>query len=172
MTWAEIDWPALERLRAKFLSGEPLPDSYWASPSDLASYDFTYGERIGWKWDAVLRELRLRGWRPPAGATLLDWGCGSGIAGRRVIAAFGAENFRQLVVWDHSPLAREFAADVATRVFPTLPVINAASSPGEVSAPVETETIGLLVISHVLNELSPEACDELRELCRRATAIL
>ena len=64
MTWDDLDWSALERFRELFLRGGPAAGPYWNSPGDLASYDFTYAERIGWKWDQVLRELRLRGWRP------------------------------------------------------------------------------------------------------------
>ena len=75
MTWTDLDWPALDRLRSGFLSGTAAAGPYWQSGSDLASYDFTYGARIGWKWDAVLTELRLREWRPAA-RTVLDWGCG------------------------------------------------------------------------------------------------
>ena len=51
MTWTDLDWPALDRLRQKFLAstaaaGNAAAGSYWETPSDLASYDFTYGERI------------------------------------------------------------------------------------------------------------------------------
>jgi hypothetical protein len=166
MTWEELDWPALDRLREKFLSGTAAAGAYWASPADLANYDFTYGERIGWKWDHVLRELRLRGWRPQS-RTVFDWGCGSGIAGRRVISAFGANGFESLTVWDQSPLATDFAADAATRDFPALRVTQATTSLLESDAP-----IGLLLISHVLNELSPEARDALRIFAARANEIL
>ncbi|MEO6244773.1 MAG: hypothetical protein ABIQ12_04995, partial [Opitutaceae bacterium] len=108
MTWEDLDWNALGRLRAKFLSGTAATGPYWETRADLACYDFTYAERIGWKWDQVLRELRLRGWKPAA-RNVLDWGCGSGIAARRVISFFGAENFDALTVWDHSPVACDFA---------------------------------------------------------------
>jgi hypothetical protein len=47
MTWQQIDWNSLTRHRERFLGGEPCPGPYWASTSDLASYDFTFGERIG-----------------------------------------------------------------------------------------------------------------------------
>ena len=50
MTWADIDWTVLERLRGLFLSGGAAHGPYWRSPAELANYDFTYGERIGWKW--------------------------------------------------------------------------------------------------------------------------
>src|SRR5262245_28994480 len=85
----DVDWRALERLRTLFLEGGAARSIYWKTRSDLASYDATLGERIGWKWDFVIGELRRIGWSPPAGA-LLDFGCGSGIAGRRVVSAFGS----------------------------------------------------------------------------------
>jgi len=93
MDWTQLDWATLARLRDGFLSGNAARGPYWTSLNDLANYDLTYGERIGWKWDAVLRELRTRAWSPPAGLPILDWGCGSGIAGRRVSQAFGADHF-------------------------------------------------------------------------------
>src|SRR5438105_9572871 len=111
MTWESLDWEILDRLRETFLSGDKTPGPYWHTITDLECYDFTYGARIGWKWDAVLHELQLRGWTPagwsaltPARSdrtdvspihplpTILDWGCGSGIAGRRVVEFFGAAN--------------------------------------------------------------------------------
>ncbi|MEO5958174.1 MAG: small ribosomal subunit Rsm22 family protein [Opitutaceae bacterium] len=174
MTWAQLDWPALERLRGKFLQGSATADPYWETAEDLANYDFTYGERIGWKWDHVLRELRLRGWRPSPrptrgehSRTVFDWGCGSGIAARRVISFFGAENFDSLTVWDHSPLACDFAAASARHAFPGLQV--ASATPGLLAA---DEPLGLLVLSHVLNELPPHALAELRALIARADAVL
>ena len=162
MTWNELDWPALDRLRTGFLSGTAAAGPYWQTRSALASYDFTYGARIGWKWDAVLAELRLRRWRP-ATRTVLDWGCGSGVAGRRVLAHFGAENFDSLQVWDHSPLAIDFAAEAARREFPALNVSSTTPPDG---------AIGLLIISHVLNELDPAARAELDALVARAAAVI
>lgn len=166
MTWSDLDWPALDRLRQKFLSGSAQTGPYWDSPAAVASYDFTYGERIGWKWDQVLRELRLRGWTPTSHA-VFDWGCGSGIAARRVISFFGAEHFDTLTVWDHSPLACDFAEEAARRAFPALRVASATPSLLAAEAP-----IGLLVISHVLNELPPAALAALRTLIARADAVL
>ena len=116
MNWSELDWGALDRLRQNFLGGAAATGPYWQTSEDLANYDFTYGERIGWKWDQVLRELRLRGWRPKS-RDVLDWGCGSGVAARRVISFFGAESFDSLTVWDHSPLAGDFA-DESTPLSP------------------------------------------------------
>jgi SAM-dependent methyltransferase len=166
MKWSEIDWDSLARHRERFLGGGPPDGPYWASAADLAAYDLTYGERIGWKWDAVLDELRMRGWKPPGG-TVLDWGCGSGIAGRRIVGRFGPEAFDSLALWDHSPMAIEFASDLARREYPGLAVAAATTGFLEGDAP-----IGLLIISHVLNELSPAALREIRTLAARSRAII
>lgn len=163
MNWDQLDWTALDRLRDGFLSGTAAVGPYWRTPSDLANYDHTYAERIGWKWDALLRELRLRAWRPSAGGLLLDWGCGSGVAGRRALAAFGPENFASLAVWDHSELARTFAADRARATFPALTVSEFADT---------GQPIALLVVSHVLNELAPDARSQLLSLVARASAVI
>lgn len=80
---------------------------------------------------------------------------------------FGAGHFDALTVWDHSPLATDFAANAAQRKFPTLHVAQA--TPGLLAA---NEPIGLLLVSHVLNELSPEALAGLRALVSRAEAVL
>lgn len=166
MTWEDLDWRALDRLRDRFLRGPGDGGAYWETPRDLECYDFTFGERIGWKWDHVLRELALRGWRPRA-RSVFDWGCGSGIASRRVIGAMGAEHFDALTVWDHSPLACNFAEDAARRAFPALDVAQA--TPGLLSADAP---IGLLLISHVLNELSPDALRTLHALVARSDAVI
>lgn len=166
MTWTELDWNALDRLREKFLHGSAASGPYWAAPEDLANYDLTYGERIGWKWDHVLRELRLRGWKPRS-REIFDWGCGSGVAARRVLECFGAENFDALTVWDHSPLACDYAESAVQRTFPALRVAQA--TPGLMAG---NTSLGLLVVSHVLNELSPDAVAALRAAIARAEAVL
>lgn len=166
MTWIELDWGALERLRRQFLDAKPCDGPYWASARELAHYDATFGERIGWKWDAVLDELCMRGWAP-GGGTVLDWGCGSGIAGRRVVGCFGPDAFTSLVVWDHSAIAAQFAVEAAARQFPGLAV--SAATPGYLWG---VEPIGLLVVSHVLSELPQAAHAEIRALAARSRAVL
>lgn len=161
LTWETLDWPTLDRLRETFLAARPGAGTYWTSLEDVANYDFTYAQRIGWKWTAVLGELRLRGWTPPAGL-LLDWGCGSGIASRCVIDRFGTAAFTGLNVSDHSAVAVDFAAQAAQDAFAGLPV---STGTGE-------GRIGTLVISHVLNELDELGGRALREAIDRADAIL
>jgi hypothetical protein len=167
MNWETLDWEILDRLRETFLSGDKTAGPYWHTITDLECYDFTYGERIGWKWDAVLAELKSRGWAPPAGGVLLDWGCGSGIAGRRVLETFGTDKFSRVVLHDHSALALDYAEHRARKTWPALVTERADTRFLRGSEP-----IGLLVISHVVNELDEVAQAELAELAARAAAIL
>jgi SAM-dependent methyltransferase len=161
-TWDTLDWAVLERLRDGFLSGTGATGVYWQSRADLANYDLTFAQRIAWKWDAVLAELKLRGWTPPPGE-VLDWGCGSGVAGRCVLREFGSENFSALRLFDRSSLAMEFATARAKAVFPKLAVNSGVPDAGR---------LGLLVLSHVLNELPDAEREELLQLTRRADAVL
>ncbi|MBI5800493.1 MAG: class I SAM-dependent methyltransferase [Verrucomicrobia bacterium] len=157
-----LDWDALERLRDGFLSGTGAAGVYWQSRADLANYDLTFAQRIAWKWDAVLAELKLRGWAPPPGE-VIDWGCGSGVAGRCVLREFGTENVTALRLFDRSALAMEFAEARAKAVFPKLAVTSGEPEAGRA---------GLLVLSHVLNELPEAECESLLQLARRADAVL
>jgi hypothetical protein len=165
LSWETLDWTALDRLRDTFLAGQPPGGSYWQSLSDLANYDVTYAQRIGWKWEAVLRELNLRGWSPPRGS-LLDWGCGSGIAGRCVLDSFGPESFECLRLFDQSALAMQFATARARDLFPQTTAEAGSGEPSESSAP------GTLLISHVLNELDEAGGRALRSVIDRAGAVV
>ncbi len=166
MQLAQLDWEVLDRLRETFLSDERSQGPYWHTVTDLECYDLTYGERIGWKWDAVLRELRRLGWSVPSGVTVLDWGCGSGVAGRRVVDYLGAGNVARLLVHDHSPLAMDFARHRAQQAFPGLATERAGKT--VLAGP---EAVDLLVLSHVLNELDAAAQAQLEQLAQRAGAV-
>lgn len=162
LTWDTLDWAALDRLRERFLEGKPSGGSYWETAGDLANYDFTYARRIAWKWEAVLDELRQRGWTPPAGP-LLDWGCGSGVASRRLLERHGPGHFERLLVFDRSSLAMQFAADRARAEFPGLTV-----EPWNEAVPAGV----ILVVSHVLNELDEAGGRALRRVLDQAGAVL
>jgi SAM-dependent methyltransferase len=156
----ELDWSTLNRLRAGFLAGAAGHRDYWQSPADLAQYDATFAQRIGWKWDFVLNDLHRLGWQPPAG-TVLDWGCGSGIASRALLDHFGSTTARELWLADRSALAVQFATRRAREKYPELSV-----------QPGLPARVDLLVISHVLTELSPAGIEELLQLAGQATAVL
>ncbi|RME90471.1 MAG: hypothetical protein D6766_13225 [Verrucomicrobia bacterium] len=155
-----VDWQALIRLRRLFIEGPAAQVPYWRDETDVRSYDLTFAQRIGWKWDFVLGELRRLGWTPPAGV-VVDWGCGSGIAGRAYVGAFGLERVQRLHCVDCSPVAVEYALRRAREKHPGMEV--AAGLP---------ERVDVLLISHVLSELSQETVAQLLELCRRATCVL
>ena len=156
----QLDWPTLERLRRAFLSGTAGERDYWTSESDLASYDATFAQRIGWKWDYVLGELSRRGWQPPGGA-LLDWGCGSGIAHRAFLDRFGASAVSEVRCWDRSALAMNFAARRARAKYAGLRVQTGLGTGASV-----------VLLSHVLSELKPEQTEELLKGLAPATCVL
>lgn len=139
--WSPPQLAALRRLREGFIAGTAGAADYWRSDEELALYDSTLGERIGWKWDAVLRELALRGWQPQC-RRVLDWGCGSGVAGRRVLAAW--PQVEALSLHDRSPRALRFAAEKARAAFPRV----------EVLAGQRVTSESLVLLSHVISELS------------------
>jgi hypothetical protein len=167
--WSSVDWPALERLRGVFLgrASAERPGPYWSDPAQLASYDFTLGRRIAWKWAAVLEPLFARGWQSPAHVRqLVDWGCGTGIGARSVLAYAPPGTFDELILWDHAPAATTFATDAVRARHSGLRV--------RVADPATSAMDGdfVLVVSHVLNELDPAGRDALLALARRAAAIL
>jgi hypothetical protein len=167
MDWDDVDWVALGRLREVFLGRTPSDQTgpYWATARTLESYDFTFGRRIAWKWAAVLEPLIAGGWTPPA-RLLVDWGCGTGIGARSILAYAGAEAFDEVLLWDHAPAATSFAGSAIRERHPRLTV--------QVAEPTETVVDGgfVLVVSHVLNELDPAAHLTLLALARRAAAVL
>ncbi len=195
MDWSKVDWDALERLRSGFLSGAPARDDYWHKQSDLETYDFTHGLRIGWKWDHVLSELKRRGWTPPLGEAL-DWGCGTGVAGRKFMeyfwkpapapqtageaqtpasepaaqetpAAVQPSGFAGLVYYDRSLRAMQFALRQTAYEFPARPARY------ETPAGAWTKiSNGTLLISHVLTELLPSQVDQLVAEASAAEAII
>ena len=162
MDWDHLDWEALDRLRAAFLDGSAGQRDYWQNERVLASYDHTFAQRIGWKWDYVMEQLERRGWRLPAGE-LFDWGCGTGVAGRAVLDWFGLQGVTGLRVWDRSVLAMEFARRRAQEKYPAL--MPKAGGQGEPFS-------GTLVVSHVLTELEGGQLEELLELAGKASAVL
>lgn len=157
------DWQRLAELRESFLAAEggKAADSYWRSRRDFELYDATFAARIGWKWDAVLRELALRG-RSPLGATVVDWGCGTGIAARRFVAS--VPGVKHVHLCDRSKQATWFARDALTTLFPQLKIT--------LHAPAEDEPIDVLLASHVVGELAPEALDDLLALAARARFVI
>lgn len=156
----------LARLRGRFIGDTATGGDYWDSEETLTAYDSTFGKRIGWKWDAVLGELALRKWVPPAGTTLVDYGCGTGVAARRVIEAFGETHFAAVHLGDRSPLAVGFAAQSLRSAAPSIEVRTATPAPQLPEGPFT------LLISHVMNELNPVERAALIRIAERASCVL
>jgi len=156
----ELDY--LRLLRGTFVSFEVREggaEPYWDEAEDLALYDETFAQRIAWKWDAVLEELRRRG-RLPAGKTVLDWGCGTAIATRRFLAA--RSGVERVFLWDHAPLAVEFAGERLREEHGEL----------EIHAELPGEPVDVLLVSHVLDELDASQLEPLMTLAERSAAVL
>ena len=158
--WTCPELAALRRMRERFLAGTAGAQDYWRLPEDIALYDRTFAERIGWKWDAVLAELTARAWQPQS-RHVLDWGCGSGVAGRRVLAQW--PHLASLALHDRSPLAVRYAAEKARADFPQVSIRGA-----EPTLPPDT----LLVLSHVISELPERELAQLLDLARQAREIV
>jgi len=154
-----IDWDQLRSLRDLFLSGEPVTEDYWNSQRLLRDYDITLGERIGWKWDAVIQELQLRGWTPPS-SRLYDLGCGTGVAARRLLKAFPGA-FKAVTLWDRSERALRYAKQKIRHEHPFVKVETVRECP---------HPHGVVALSHVLTECSDEDAAMLVESLEGAKA--
>lgn len=155
------DLAALARLRERFLTGTNVGGAYWRSEEELALYDSTFAERIGWKWDAVLSEVERRGWKSSA-RHIADFGCGSGVAHRRVLQKW--PGFESLTLGDVSPLALSYASARARNEFPGLAVST--------GLPAKLPAGTLLLVSHVVNELDSESLRRLLGLARTAEEVI
>lgn len=141
--WRPHELKLLAALRARFLDGTAGDADYWKSDDELALYDKIFAARIGWKIDAALRGLRQIGWSPRS-RRVVDWGCGTGIATRRLLAEW--PQIADVALHDRSHSAMRFARER---------IVDECGNVKFGTPHVDRDT--LLVISHVLNELSSEA---------------
>lgn len=159
----------LAALRDRFLHPKPGEAPYWTDSDLLEAYDESFAQRIGWKWDAVCRELKLRGWQPDLKCNgILDWGCGTGIATRRILLQFPALQQLPIRVHDHSMAAVAAAQEYLKDEYPesrVAGIVNEAAVPAAAAG-------SILVISHVVNELQAADYERLLQACATAAAVL
>ncbi len=160
------DLERLRALRGVLLAMEARPEGeeaprYWSSRRDIELYDQIFAARIGWKWDAVLDELVLRH-GVPAAETLLDWGTGTGIATRRVLAH--VPGIRRVVLYDRDPEVLGFALERLGAEYPDVEVEAARAAP---DGPFD-----LAIASHVLDELDEHGESALVGALRGAREVL
>lgn len=160
MSLSRDELDRIQRLRAMFLDdtrGERALPDYWRDEGDLRAYQRVLGARIGWKWDAALRECKDRGLLRSDDAVVLDFGCGAGIAAQRYAAEFGAG---EVLCFDRSPTAAQFAAEAIR-----------AQRPGLRASAVDTvegHRFDVLLASHVVSELDERGMGLLRNAIARA----
>lgn len=156
--WRPDELKVLAALRARFLDGTAGDADYWKSEDELALYDEIFATRIGWKIDAAIRGLSRIGWTPQSNR-IVDWGCGTGIATRCVLAEW--PGITEVALHDRSPSAVRFARERIARECKGVTFTAPA---------VDRDT--LLVVSHVLNELKAEAEAELIDLILAAGEVI
>jgi len=156
--WRPGELKTLAALRARFLEGTGGQADYWGSTDEMELYDEIFAARIGWKIDAVIRGLRRIGWLPQS-KRIVDWGCGTGIATRCVLTEW--PQFTEVGLHDRSASAIQFARQR----------VGERDAGLRFTAPsVDRDT--LLVISHVLNELTNESEAELIALIQLAGEVM
>jgi SAM-dependent methyltransferase len=159
MTFSHEDWQQLQHLRAQFLDRRAGHLDYWTTPRVLELYEHTFAQRIAWKWQHVLAELLQLRWQPPA-LPLLDWGCGTGIAARTFLRYFHSSS---VTLYDRSTLALKFAQEKIRSEFPHITLLPFDE---------RTSFCGVVLLSHIITELSDSALDALLTQLRFAAAIL
>lgn len=153
MKLTNADWQKLQLLRNRFL--HDASENYWSTKRDLELYDLVFAARIGWKWSALLDTLTHLKWKPQS-HKIVDWGCGTGIASRQVAAWSG---IREVTLMDQSSLALDFTEEQFKKNEFTI-------TRQSLKTPFQKES--LLLLSHVLNELSEK---EALELASKAASV-
>lgn len=138
-----LNWERLRELRQIFLGERQEGQDYWDSSETLDCYDQTFAQRIGWKWDFVLSEIKKSGWGPENDSIVCDLACGSGIAGRSFLYEHDHSLIRAIHYSDRSTLAKEYAESRHEESFPSIPV-----------TPYFPEKDAFYLISHIGTEIS------------------
>ncbi len=159
-----MNWNELKSLRQLFLSDYKSKQSYWKSKELLNDYDETFAARIGWKWDSVLKEVAGTLTLPKT-YTLIDWGAGTGIATRKFISHFSSSLPNKILLIEKSELAQQFAKEKIQNLHPGILVETKTSLSSSLDNFV-------LLISHVLTELSDSSLRELVRFASTASAII
>ncbi|MBI4403648.1 MAG: hypothetical protein HY537_05780 [Deltaproteobacteria bacterium] len=137
------DIATLKELRANFLETNHRVSDYWTDQRRLDLYDRFFAERIRWKWQSVLNEVKTRGYVPPKDCNLLDWGCGSGVAADSFLQFWSPEHFRSVSLFDRSRMAETYTAQKLS----TQHGIPTEKWRGNIKSPF------ILLISHTLGEI-------------------
>lgn len=160
-----IDWKRLSEIRSAFLEGNAGNNDYWKSHQDLRDYNLTFAVRIGWKWDLILSEAQRLDWSPMS-STLIDLGCGSGIASRKFLERY-SHAIKKVILHDRSDLAMEFSRNSILELYPTIDVECTNTFPT-----IEQCAESTIVVSHVVTELTKEQSMSYTEIISHARDVL
>lgn len=170
----KLDWSLIQDLRKTYHrhserrqeQGVQKLDNYWCSQEQIDAYDRTLATRIGWKWNAVLKELQGKV-ALKKDLHVLDFACGSGIASRRFLHFFA--DFIDIVsLYDRSPLARSYAeSKLKQQDFSKRPHIQSLGSLDQRSAGFH-----VVLLSHVVNELSPADLKPIENMISKADLVV
>lgn len=147
------DWNILQNLRSHFLdnSDQARRRDYW-DKTKLELYDQSFAQRIAWKWDAVCEEVQQK-WQAPNFESILDWGCGTGIASRTFLKHF-SQSTSEILLHDRSAESLNFASQK----------IKSEFSKHSVKKWDHKTVPDVLLLSHVLNELDAKTLENLKDL--------
>jgi len=164
---SEVEWKQLGDLRKTYLAEDfNHKKDYWNSNDLLRLYESTFAQRIGWKWDAILSEISNKGFfKDKQEYILYDFGCGTGIASRKMCEFFGVNLISAVWLWDFSKKAVRFSADKLKSLYPGLIIeeLNEVKVPG---------VKWILCVSHLINELSENEFDRMIKLAEDADFII
>ncbi len=170
MTTLATDWALLKKLRSHFLEQKSTgTENYWHSEQELSLYDASFARRISWKWDYVCEELKKRTWSWPAepeSLLFVDWGCGTGVATRQILEHFPGLRKATFQVFDRSKMAEAFALKKIAEEYPGVDAKPFAGGSG-----FEGKKI-VLLLSHVIGELSPQQLGALLSLFAMSSAFI
>lgn len=161
----QLDWHSLRHLRKLFTGSAAVIPDYWDSDEVLAAYDATLGQRIAWKWDAVLADTTSQ-LRLPNGLRLLDWGAGTGVASRSWLKYFSG--LKQLQLWDRSSRARSFATEKLRLSIQQ----QGESTKVQPLSSAPDQSLDILLISHVMTEIAPSVQQQLQRLAAQSSLVV
>jgi hypothetical protein len=142
--WSERDWERLQEQRNAYLGNGKVLD--WDAPL-LKLYDESLALRIAWKWLELWPRLPIdfvRKMVGVSGQTLLDWGCGSGVALETLLHFLrtqGEHLQASPYAYDQSQVAVDFVRQKFDQAY-------------DLSVQQGAPRGGYVLMSHVLSELS------------------
>ena len=150
---------ALKKLQELYLKGSPqLQRDYWTEEL-LELYSSSLGERISWKWQHCLEDLKKQNVHPenlfPKKNFLLeDWACGPGTASLKYLELCDQINNYKLKLVDRSTVACSFAQKKIKETFYSIDF-------SDNQIPNKKEFLHIQLISYVLSELSTTSLSQI-----------